>query len=61
MENIKERQVWENIFDGKRVTIYSVRQDELFGEVIDYYKEGNNKLIKGKPTKVFLSSYKRLM
>jgi hypothetical protein len=60
MESIEVGQVWENMFDGKRVTIYAVNQDKLFGQVISYYKEGNNKLIEGKPAKVFLSSYKLL-
>jgi len=58
MENIKKGQVWENLFDRKRVTINATRKDKSFGDVVDYYKEGNNKLIEGKPIKVFLSSYK---
>ena len=53
---IKEKQIWENIFDNERVVITKVYQDKNFGhQVVNYFKKG--KEITGKPTYVFLKSY----
>lgn len=60
MEEVREGEVWENIFDKRRIKVLSCKYYEPFGTTaVEYVKDGLPNKVK-KPLNVFLRSYVKI-